>query len=541
MLEAGTILSRISRYHPGGRRTSVEIASGEQITEAEKERALAVLEKLCDEELVQLSEEQAKATARAVFHESVNSAAKHLACAISEDSKPLAREILAKHLKKHHEYPMVEQVVVEATEPVARHAALDAVRRWSQEKALPAAESAAIKAMKDGLDPNSKPVLRSAVLAGLRVLINGASANGHALSDTERNKIVDEYLSAEARKAAAEAMSQCLNAELLRNMQVAAEKALSEVASTATDSIAREEALKAAEQVAITTSKEEIARLILAEVQRRSAKITREFLQEEAAKQEESVRAQYCQEQALRLAKEAVAEVIGEVADPQVADLEMTKALELACAAASAVAREYSGAYEFSSAEGGSALSTQTVVILAVQIAIGCVLIWFFFLGGYDLCKPSLRSLLPPPVFRLLYPVHQSAHPSSGNSVEDLVDDHSPAQDDAQGNDLIPASEPGEQGETNGNEKGESSTDNATSDSGRSTNKGAAGPLKEDTESAPEMVPDPAPDKDLQTLVVPKVQPESASKTAPSSDKAAPAKTEEQGKTPAPTEAKPQS
>ncbi len=516
----------------------MEIASGEQITEAEKERALAVLEKLCDEELVQLSEEQAKLTARAVFHESVNSAAKHLANAISEDSKPLAREILAKHLKKHHEYPMVEQVVVEATEPVARHAALDAVRRWSQEKALPAAESAAITAMKDGLDPNSKPVLRSAVLAGLRVLINGASANGHALSDTERNKIVDEYLSAEARKAATEAMSQSLNAELLRNMQVAAEKAISEVAATATDNIAREEALKAAEQVAIATSKEEIARLILAEVQRRSAKITREFLQEEAAKQEESVRAQYCQEQALRLAKDAVAEVIGEVADPSVADLEMTKALELACAAASAVAREYSGAYEFSSAEG-SAMSTQTVVILAVQIAIGCVLIWFFFLGGYDLCKPSLRSLLPPPVFRLLYPVHQSAHPGTGNSVEDLVDDHGPALDDAQGNDLIPPGEPGAPAEK-GDTKGGNSETSEAGDSGRSTNKGAAAGLKVDTESAPEMPPDPAEDAELQTLQLPKVKDEGSAKTAPS-EKAVPNKTDEPEKAPSSTETAPQS
>ena len=454
----------------------METASGEQITEAEKERALEVLEKLCEEELAVLSEEQAKQTARAVFHESVNSAAKNIALVIATDSKPLAREILAKHLKKHHDYPMVEQIVVEATEPVARHAALDAVRRWSLEKALPAAEQSAIAAMKNGLDPNSKPVLKSAVLAGLRVLINGASANGHALSDTERNKIVDEYLAAEARKAAAESISNSLNAALLRDMQMAAEKAISEVASTATDSIAREEALKAAEQVATTTSKEEIARLILAEVQRRSAKLTREFLQEEAAKQEESVRAQYCQEQALRLAKEAVQEVIDEVADPQVADLELAKPLELASAAASAVAREYSGAYEFSAAEG-SGMSTQTVVILAVQIAIGCVLIWFFFLGGYDLCKPSLRSLLPPPVFRLLYPVHQSAHPSSGNSVEDLVDeqDHGPGADDNQGNDLVIPG--GDAGETKG-----SSND-------RTQNKNEAGGLKPDTGSAAPLVP----------------------------------------------------
>lgn len=436
----------------------MEIASGDQITEAEKARALEALEKLCEEELVQLSVEQAKLTARAVFHESVNAAAKELANAISEDAKPLARQVLAKHLKKHHEYPTVEQIVVEAAEPVARHAALDAVRRWSQEKALPAAESAAITAMKDGLDPNSKPVLRSAVLAGLRVLINGASSNGHALSDTERNKIVDEYLAAEARKAAAEAITQSMNANLLRTMQMAAEKAISEVAATATDNIAREEALKAAEQVAISTSKEEIARLILAEVQRRSAKITREFLQEEAGKQEEAVRAQYCQEQALRLAKEAVQEVIEEVADPQVADLELNKALELACAASSAVAREYSGAYEFTAAEG-SAMSTQTVVILAVQIAIGCVLIWFFFLGGYDLCKPSLRSLLPPPVFRLLYPVHPSSSSGSGNSVEDLVDDHGgPASDEApasenQGNDLVVPGDTGEPGAPKGQVK----------------------------------------------------------------------------------------
>ena len=407
----------------------MEIASGEVISDAEKERALEALEKLCIEERISLGQEHAKQTAKAVFHEAVNASAKNLANSLASESGQIARRTLSKLLRKHHEYPSVETIVIEAVEPVTRFAALDAVRKWSLAKAMPEAEAAAIKTLNDGLAPGIQPVLKSAVLAGLRVLLNGASADGTELTKEERSKILDDYLHAEARKAAVESIEQAMTADLLRQVQMAAEKAIADVAAQATDAVARDEALKAAEAVAFSTSKEEIARLILAEAQRRAAKLTREFLQEEAPKQEENVRAQYCQEQALRLAKEAVQEVIDEVADPQVADLEINKALELASAASTAVAREYSGAYEFTTDAGG--MAPQTLVILGVQILVGCVLIWYFFLGGYDILKPSFRYILPPPVFRAIYPVTPtSGKTAPAGTVDDLTDDATPIDDE---------------------------------------------------------------------------------------------------------------
>lgn len=468
----------------------METASGEVITESEKEHALAELEKLCLEEQNKLTSERAKEAAKAVFHEAVNTAARRLAESIASESAPIARRTLSKSLRKISDYPNIEQIVIEAAEPVARFAALEAVRKWSMQKAMPAAEEAVTKTLNESIGEGARPVLKSAVLAGMRVLVSGANSNGHELDPAEREKLLNDYLTAEARKGALELLEQSMNAELQRKIQKAAETAIAEVASQATDAVARDEALKAAEAVAITTTKEEISRLILAEVQRRAAKLSREFLQEEAPKQEEAGRAKFCQEQALVLAKDAVQQVIDEVADPQVADLEIAKALELASSAASAVAREYSGAYEFT--RDNESMSPQTIAILAVQIGIGCVLIWFFLLGGYDICKPGLRSILPAQIFHVLYPA-----PPVGKipgNVDELVEDGTPGEsedkatpaNDLQGNESMEPVSP----------QDAENAEKSASPEQPIPNSGEAQPSSESPQKNPEATAPPAPSAD---------------------------------------------
>ncbi len=429
----------------------METASDQLITETEKELARKALSQLCAEACTKLSDDEAKLTAKAVYHDAVSAAAKDVALAISEESLPVARDILVHMLKNINQHPYVEQAVLESVQPMARNAALDAIRKWSDEKATPLAEEAARKVILDNMQDRFQSQLQTTVLAGIRVLLENKLASNPQLSADEREKILKDYMSDEAKKTAAQILTVSMTAELRRMAQTAAEQAIASVASQATDAIAREDALNVARVVAVDTAKAEIARLILAESQRRAAKMTREKLQEEAPQQPEDKRAEYCQQRALVLAREAVQSVNDEIAEPSVAGLDLDKALELAMAASTAVAREFSGGYQMTSEECDSGISKTTVLVLAAQILLGCGIVWFFLLGGYEVCQPALKKILSPAAYRLIYKpevIHTPVKTNDKNSgdIDELLEDPKSKAPDLEGaDDLKPPAGDSEQ------------------------------------------------------------------------------------------------
>ncbi|MBX9686687.1 MAG: hypothetical protein K2X27_08295, partial [Candidatus Obscuribacterales bacterium] len=365
--------------------------------------------------------------ARAVYHDAVSAAAKEIAASLALEAVPIAREIVAALLKNGSQHPYVEESVLEAVRPVARDGALAAIRRWSEEAALPKAEAAARKVLEEQMQNGPGKALESTVLAGVRVIIENKLAGNSELSAAEREKVLDDYLNDEAKRSASEALAKHLSPELRRNVQAAAEQAIAEVASTATEDVARDEALNAARLVASDTAKTEISRLILAEAQRRAAKMTRERLQEESSKVPEEARAEYCQEEAKKIAEQAIQSVADEIADLSSADLDLARARELALSAATAVAREFSGAYQIHDQENNQ-ISKKTIAFLVAQIIFGCAIIWFFLLGGYESCEPTLRKVLPERVYRSLYyrPAIRPAGDdtdASNADIEDLLEE----------------------------------------------------------------------------------------------------------------------
>lgn len=405
----------------------MEIASDELITEAEKQRARDAVAQLCLEVKSEFSEAEAEITARAIFHDAVSAAAKNVAVTIAADSVPMAKEILSSMLKNSSQHPFVEEAVLEAVQPIAHQGALAAVRRWSQEKAMPQAHNAAKEVFQSHIENGYQALVQTAVLAGIRLIIaNRVSSGNSQVSAAEREKLVEDYMNSEAKKAATEAVAKALTAEIRREAQAAAEHAVEEIAAQATDAVAREEALSAARVVAMDTAKAEISRLVLAEAQRRAARLARERLQETAPNQEEGARAEFCQDEAKKIAEEAVQSVTEEIADPSVADLDLVKAKELALSAASAVAREFSGAYQMTVDEEITTINTKTIVFLLLQIILGIFIVWFFLLGGYEACQPGLKKILPPRIYHSIYtkPVLEpSGTGKNVNEVDDLLDD----------------------------------------------------------------------------------------------------------------------
>lgn len=403
----------------------METASDELITEAEKERARKCLSELCTELFESLSKEEGRITARAVYHDAVTAAGKTVAEGISEESVPIAVEIVTAMLKDPSQHSFVLESVVCASKPVAHRAALDAIRTWSEEKAMPQAEAAATEIFHSHMKETSLTNLNTAIFAGVRTVIQSQLAADPQLSTEQRERHIADYLAGEARKAASLTITQTIFARLRRDAQAAAERAIEQVAAQATDAVAREYALNEARNTATETSKQEISRLILAEVQRRAARLARERMQEESAKIEEDKRAEYCQEEAKRVAEEAVTSVTEEIADPEKAQLDLARAHELALSAANAVAREFSGGYQLTVNEPcANAISKQTIVFLVAQILLGCFIVWFFLFGGYEFCEPTMKMILPASVYQKIYQsVPQHEKKPVLNDIDDLLDD----------------------------------------------------------------------------------------------------------------------
>lgn len=408
----------------------MEIASDELITQADRELAGKALNELCEEACTAFSETEGKATAQAVFYDSVIAAAQGVAAQLSEESVTLAREIVAGMLKDSSQHPYVESLVIEAVRPVARDGAFAAIRRWCKEQAIPKAEEAATRVIAGLIGTGCSLTLQTAAIAGIRVLLQNRSAE--SLSSAERQAIIDDYLSGEEiKRAILDYFAKGMTPHVRREAQKKAEKAVEEIAAGATLEIARDEALDAARVVATDTAKLEISRLVLAEAQRRAARIARERLQQEALALDEDKRAEYCQEEATKIADEAVKSVTEEIADPSVADLDLEKARELALSAASAVAREFSGAYQLSE-DDTMPVNAKTIVFLVVQVLIGGFVVWFFLLGGYEICQPAMRAILPPEVYKAIYRSVPPPKPAVNNSknqpeVDDLLDGQKPS------------------------------------------------------------------------------------------------------------------
>jgi hypothetical protein len=405
----------------------VEIASDELITEADNELIHRAFEQLCAQYCSEFADNESKITARAIFHDAVVAASKTVADGIAEEFLPIAREIVAGMLKSCSQHAYVEGLVIEASLPIVRNGAYSAIQRCSEDEAIPKAEEAARKVIYEFLHKFCVNSLQTPVLIGLKAVLQ-INLDAHtALADEEKEKLVKEYLSGDTTKKVKELIGKGYNSGLRRLAQRAAEMSVEEIAAQATDDMARSEALEAARVASVDTARLEISRLVMAEVQRRAARLARERLQVEAANQEEEKRAEYCQEEAKRIAEEAVNSVTAEIADPSVTDLDLEKAKELALSASSAVAREFSGAYQLPSETEGSYVSPKTLVLLAVQIFIGCFIVWFFLLGGYEICEPLLKSILPTPVYQSIYRSvpHREPTPGAKNNVEveDLLDE----------------------------------------------------------------------------------------------------------------------
>jgi len=456
----------------------VEIASDELITEAEKERTRKVLDDLCNDACASLSKNEANLTARAIFYDAVVASAKEVAERISQESIPTVKEIVGGMLRDSTQHPYIEAAVIESAQPIARSGAYSAIRRWSEEKALPLAEEASRKIFAEHFEKNCSQILHITIWAGVRVILEKAFTDNPQISSAAKEKLTDEYLAGDARHAAEDAMLKSLNADVRRRAQRAAEIAVEEIAGKATDELARAEALDAARVVAIDTAKLEISRLVLAEAQRRSAKIARERLQEEAPAQADDKRVEYCQEVARNVANDAVNSVVAEIADPSVADLDLEKARELALSAASAVAREFSGAYQLTPEYDGSKVSTKTLVFLAIQIFTGCFIVWFFLLGGYETCEPLMKAVLPGSVYSSIYKAvparhHQLGPNGKGVEVDDLIDDQSKpgGAEKEGGEDEVPTVKP-----VNGSSKAPTGNAGENSNEGGSSLPGAAAP-----------------------------------------------------------------
>lgn len=437
----------------------METISEELISESEREKAREILAQLCAEASASLSEKESKTTARAVYHDAVTAAARELADSLSEESVPIAKEVLSKILKDCAQQAYVESCVLDAVKPVARHGALAAVRRWSEGSAIPKAEEAAKSVFSEEMLNGGLSNLQTLVLSNLRSILQNKIAANPQLSETEREKCVEDYLQDEGKKAALETVSRSITPELRRSAQSAAEKAIAEVASEATEQIARDEALDAARVVAADTAKLEISRLVLAEAQRRAAKMARERLQTGAQEQEEANRVEYCQAEARKIAEEAVQSVTDEIADPSVADLDLNKAKELALSAAMAVAREFSGAYQLTDETETGSVHNKAIAFLIAQVTLGCMIIWFFLLGGADACEPLLKRYLPASIYSTIYFKNQPEPDFSGDNtkkpdLEDLVETKTKGGESLQ--DEVPSVKPSPNSATQ-NPKNESS------------------------------------------------------------------------------------
>ena len=405
------------------RQQNVDIASDGLSTEADK-----VLNQLCAEVCARFSETEAAVISRAVFYDAVAAAAKGVANSIGDESEILVKEILAGMLKNPTQHPYVESTVVEESRLVARNGAYAAIRRWSENEALPRAEAASRKVLSELLSNHCGPILHTTALANIRTLLQSQATDAQELPPAEKERLVSEYLTVKARATAEELASGAYTSDIRRQAQKAAEQAVEEIAGAATAEIARKEGLDTACLVANDLARLEISRLVMAEVQRRAARLARERLQEEAPKQEDDKRAEYCQEEAIKIAEEAINAVTEEIADPSVADLDLERARELSLSAASAVAREFANPYP-TEEEEITRPGVKTLVLLGMQIFTGGFIVWFFLLGGYELCQPALRAILPDQVYQCIYravPNKQPAAPAGKNKVEvdDLLDEN---------------------------------------------------------------------------------------------------------------------
>ena len=446
----------------------METISEELISESEREKAREILAQLCAEASSSLSESESKTTARAVYHDAVTAAAKVLANSLAEESVPIAKEVLSKMLREGAQQTHVETSVLEAAKPVALHGALGAVRRWSEDKAIPKAEEAAKNIYAEHMLNGGLSNLQTLVLSNIRTILQNKLESNPQLSEAEREKCIEDYLNEEAKKAAHDAVSKSITAELRRKAQSAAEHAIEEIASKATDEVARDAALDAARVVATDTAKMEISRLVLAEAQRRAAKLARERLQTEAAEQDEANRVEYCQAEARKIADEAVQSVTEEIADPSVADLDLNKARELALSAAMAVAREFSGAYQLTDDTESGSVNSKAIAFLIAQVALGCMIIWFFLLGGAEACDPLFKKILPPSVYSTIFlkpqiPADETNPKAVGKpDVEDLIDSKSPNSDFPE--DEVPSVKPDPNSSTRGDNQDSTEEEELKSD-----------------------------------------------------------------------------
>lgn len=370
----------------------MEVTSEELISQTQRREAVEVANELCIKACAALADVESAEIARATLHEAINSSARYVAEAVVLRAAPGARETVDHYLKDASRYPNIMQAVADAAEPAARDAALAAVRAWSKERATKAAADAAQKVLSERLVLGGGPMLETAVLATLHVLVERSEnvpAGGQGLRD---------LLNEVGEKAAEEAASRAFTPELRRAAQSAAVIAAGSIAKDATEDIAAEAAEFAARQAATDTIRLEVLSLVKAEAQRRAARQTREALKDVSDIPLPKLQ-QHCYDEAMKIAREAAESAIGEIAMGTL-EIDQNRVFELAAAAASAVAREVSDALM----PVRNDTNPWKLIFIAVQVSVGCVLIWFYLLGGSAQLPSLLKPILPPDLYRSFYP-----------------------------------------------------------------------------------------------------------------------------------------
>ncbi|MBY0547198.1 MAG: hypothetical protein K2W95_07880 [Candidatus Obscuribacterales bacterium] len=383
----------------------MEITS-ELISDTQRRNAVELASGLCLKACAVVADQEAGEIARATLHEAINSSARFVAESVVVKAAPGARDTVDHYLRDSSKYPNIMQVVADAAEPAARDAALAAVRAWSKDRAMIAATEAARKVLNDQLPALSNPILESAVLATLLVLLDRSS--GQQDDDT-----LHAVLGTEAEKAAIEAATRAFTPELRRAAQTAAVIAAGAIAKDAGEEVASEAAESAARQAAAETVRQEVMALIKAEAQRRAAKLTREALKDVTGVPKNKVQ-QHCYDEAMRMARQASEGAISEIAHASL-EVDSQRVYELSAAAASAVAREVSDAL----APAKKQTQSWTTIFVAAQASIGCVLIWYFVLGGSGQLPALLKPVLPTALYDRLFPAQAAPPPNSVDEPSD--------------------------------------------------------------------------------------------------------------------------
>lgn len=381
----------------------MEIAPEKLLQKSEIKQAQLLVQEQCLKAAHELACREAADTAKAVQYCALSSAAKGLADTLALEAGAETANILARYLKTAQDHPEIMRTVRAKAEQAARKAAIEAVRAWSKERSLPAAEKAAQTLLEKSILDCSQKEASVSICEALGNFITLQEESDAAL----RQKAIEGFLAGEAENAANTACQRAFNVELRRKAQKTAEDAAAAIASEAGEDVAREAALSAARQIAEESVQTEILHLIARELQHRVTNATVAFLEKEIGNIEFDAQKQFCQENTERIAKEICERLLDEITNRPAFASQEKQLFELANSAASSAANhviDNLGQQQQQPESKGMSLG----LFIGIQTIVGALLIWLFLFGGgaqiAEASRPLLQSLLPPKLYRQIYP-----------------------------------------------------------------------------------------------------------------------------------------